>query len=111
MEMDCEVEDTGQVGDGAMATVDYRIAHGRGVQTADAWQAGVELESSVGQQKTITFEVGSRMVLPLLDHAVRRLSVGQETGTRMIVCLPACANEGVVHVVSSSHAAQSQSRA
>lgn len=65
--------------DGAMASVEYRVAHGDGAAVDSAWEGGVELESSA-EGRPLTFEVGSRMVLPVIDHAVRRLVVGNETG-------------------------------
>jgi hypothetical protein len=65
--------------DGAMASVEYRVAHGDGAAVDSAWEGGVELESSAAG-RPLTFEVGSRMVLPVIDHAVRRLVVGNETG-------------------------------
>ena len=71
-----------EVLDGAMATVEYRIARGRhdAAAVGGAWIAGAEIESSAARRQPLTFEVGSRMVLPVLDHAVRRLAVGEETG-------------------------------
>eukprot|EP00802_Teleaulax_amphioxeia_P020399 Tamp_20682.p1 GENE.Tamp_20682~~Tamp_20682.p1 ORF type:complete len:264 (-),score=52.99 Tamp_20682:181-972(-) len=70
-----------EVLDGAMATVEYRIARGRhdAAAVGGAWLAGAEIESSAARRQPLTFEVGSRMVLPVLDHAVRRLAVGEET--------------------------------
>ena len=79
----------GGVAEGAVVTVEYRLACSGTAHLADgvhagtdinAWQSGVELESSAAQRRPLTFEVGSRMALPLLDHAVRRLAVGDETG-------------------------------
>ena len=95
----------GGVGEGAVVTVEYRLACSGtahladGVHTGtdiDAWQCGVELESSAAQRRPLTFEVGSRMALPLLDHTVRRLAVGDETGVpdgcgahrRRMLCSP-----------------------
>jgi len=75
---------TSRAADGAMATVEYRIAHGSGavaIGAESAWEGGVELESSAARRKPLAFEVGSKMVLPVLDHAVRRLAVGEETGS------------------------------
>lgn len=70
------------VGDGAMATVEYRIARGGHDEKAanGAWLAGAEIESSAARRQPLTFEVGGKMVLPVLDHAVRRLTIGAETG-------------------------------
>jgi len=70
----------GRPGDGSMVTLEYRIARdGDGNCTANPWQTGTEIERSLAH-RPLTFEVGSRMVLPLIDHAVRRLDVGEETG-------------------------------
>ena len=68
----------GRPGDGSMVTLEYRIARD-GNCTAIPWQTGTEIERSPAH-RPLTFEVGSRMVLPLIDHAVRRLDVGEETG-------------------------------
>ena len=67
----------GRPGDGSMVTLEYRIASD---VTANPWQTGTEIERSPAH-RPLTFEVGSRMVLPLIDHAVRRLDVGEETGS------------------------------
>ena len=89
-----------EVLDGAMATVEYRIARGRhdAAAVGGAWLAGAEIESSAARRQPLTFEVGSRMVLPVLDHAVRRLAVGEETGApvrprRAPLCCGLCAVE------------------
>lgn len=78
------------VGDGAMATVEYRIARGGHDEMVanGAWLAGAEIESSAARRQPLTFEVGSKMVLPVLDHAVRRLALGAETG-EPCACAPA----------------------
>ena len=78
------------VGDGNMATVEYRIARGGHDEMIanGAWLAGEEIESSAARRQPLTFEVGSKMVLPVLDHAVRRLALGAETGAAC-TCAPA----------------------
>ena len=78
------------VGDGDMATVEYRIARGGHDEmiAIGAWLAGEEIESSAARRQPLTFEVGSKMVLPVLDHAVRRLALGAETGAAC-TCAPA----------------------
>ena len=57
-----------------MVTVEYRLACSGTAHLADgvhagtdinAWQSGVELESSAAQRRPLTFEVGSRMALPM----------------------------------------------
>lgn len=79
--MEYRVASQDRAGDGAMATVEYRVAHGGDAagNVKSVWETGAEIESSTAQRRPLTFEVGSRMVLPLLDHAVRRLAVGEET--------------------------------
>jgi len=54
------------VRDGSMVTVEYRASHGDGVTAESAWKVGTEIESSAAQRQPLTFEVGSRMALPVL---------------------------------------------
>jgi hypothetical protein len=83
------------VGDGDMATVEYRIARGGHDEMVanGAWLAGAEIESSAARRQPLTFEVGSKMVLPVLDHAVRRLALGVDYGRGREVALPALHGE------------------
>mmetsp|Transcript_90993 Transcript_90993/g.136305 ORF Transcript_90993/g.136305 Transcript_90993/m.136305 type:complete len:268 (+) Transcript_90993:66-869(+) len=73
---------TERLQDGAIVTIEYRISSQENDATITenpdlAWHGGEELDSSHRRGQDLTFEVGAKMVLPALDHAVRVLNQGE----------------------------------